>query len=96
MRNFARRDFITYGRVLGKLQPLIFSIEIKPFVNKPFLLRVCSTSLFKALLEKEKLLIVSNFSFSVSAFYPFDELSAIFIKLKIVVCKLFQFGKVLN
>ena len=29
-----------------------------------------------------------------SVFYPFGELSAIFIKFEIVVCKLFQFGRV--
>ena len=29
-------------------------------------------------------------------FYPFGELSAIFIKFKIVVCRLFQFGSVKN
>ena len=44
--------------------------------------------------EKEKLLVTSNFSFTHSVFYPFRELSAIFIKFKIVVCKLFQFGPV--
>ena len=38
--------------------------------------------------EKEKLLITSNFSFSQIVFYPFWELFAIFIKLKIVTCKL--------
>ena len=27
-----------------------------------------------------------------SVFYPFGDLSAFFIKLKIVICKLFQFG----
>ena len=51
-------------------------------------------SLLKTLWEKEKLLLVSNFSFSHSVFYPFGELSAIFIKFEIVVCKLFQFGRV--
>ena len=44
--------------------------------------------------EKEKLLVTSNFSFSHSVFYPFGELSAIFINFEIVVCKLFQFGRV--
>ena len=39
--------------------------------------------------EKEKLLVTSNFSFSHSVFYLFGELSAIFIKLKIVVCNFF-------
>ena len=40
--------------------------------------------------EKNKLLVMSNFFFSHSVFYPFTELSTISIKLKIVVCKLFQ------
>ena len=42
-----------------------------PFSNKPWFLRVCSTSLSKTLWEKEKLLVRSNFSFSHSVFYPF-------------------------
>ena len=36
---------------------------------------------------------MSNFSFSQSVFYQFEELSATFIKLWIVVYKCFQFGK---
>ena len=44
--------------------------------------------------KKEKLLVTSNFSFSHSVFYPFGELSAIFINLEIVVCKFIQFGRV--
>ena len=45
--------------------------------------------------KKEKLLM-SNFSFSHSVFYPFGELSVMFIKFKtkIVVCKLFHLGRV--
>ena len=35
-------------------------------------------------------------SFSQSVFYPFGNLSAIFIKLEIVVCRLFEFWKSLN
>ena len=65
-----------------------------PFPNKPWFLRVCWTSLLKTLWEKKKLLVTSNFSFSHSVFYPFGKLSAIFIKFEIVVCKLFQFGRV--
>ena len=56
---------------------------INPFPNKPWFLPVCSTSFLKTLWEKEKLLMMSNFSFSHSVFYPFGELSAIFIKLKL-------------
>ena len=66
------------------------------FPNKPWFLRVCSTSLLKTLWEKEKLLVTSNFSFSHSVFYPFVKLSIIFVKFEIVVCKLFQFGSVQN
>ena len=67
---------------------------INPFQNKPLFLRVCSRSLLKTLREKEKLLVTSNFSFSHSVFYPFGDLSAIFIKFENVVCKLFQFWRV--
>ena len=49
---------------------------------------------FEITVGKEKLLVTSNFSFSHSVFYPLGDLSAFFIKLKIVVCKLFQFGRV--
>ena len=65
---------------------------VNPFPNKPWFLRVCSTSLLKTLWEKEKLLVMSNFSFSNIVFCPFWELSVIFIKFKIVIWKLFQFG----
>ena len=67
---------------------------INPFPNKPWFLCVCSTSLLRTLWEKEKLLVTSNFSFSHSVFNPFGELSAIFIKFKIVVCKVFEIGRV--
>ena len=67
---------------------------INPFPNKPWFLRVCSTSLLKTLREKEKLLVTSNFSFSHNVFYPFVELSAIFINFEILVCKPFQFGRI--
>ena len=69
-------------------------VGLNPFQKKPWFLHVCSTSLLKTLWETEKLLITSNFSFSYSVFYPFGEFSAFFIKFKIAVCKLFQFGRV--
>ena len=65
-----------------------------PFPNKPRFLRVCSTSLLKTLWEKKKLLVTSNFSLSHSVFFSFGELSAIFIKIKIVVWNFFQFDRV--
>ena len=73
-----------------------FFNSVNPFPNKPWFLCVCRTSLLKTLWEKEKLLVTSNFSFSHSVFYPFRELSAIFIQFEIVVCELFQLGRVLN
>ena len=71
-----------------------FDMTFNLLPNKPWLLRVCSTSLLKTPRENEKLLVTSNFSFSPSVFYPFGEPSAIFNKLEIVVCKLIQFGRV--
>ena len=68
------------------------SSVFNPFTNEPWLLRVCSISLLKTLREKEKLLVTSNFSFSHSVFYLFGEIPAIFIQVKAVVCKPFQFG----
>ena len=79
---------------LNNLLLLSYTSHINPFPNKPWFLRVCSTSLLKTLWEKEKLLVMSSFSFSRSVFHPFGELSAFFITYEIVVCKLFQFGKV--
>ena len=78
------------------LEAAVNNNAFNPFPNKPWFSRVCSTSLLKTLWEKEKLLVTSNFSFSHSVFYPNGELPAVFIKTKIVVCKLFQFGKVKN
>ena len=63
-----------------------------PFSNKPWFLRVCNTILLKTLWEKEKLLVMSNFPFFQSTFYPSVELYAIFIKFEIAICKPFQFG----
>ena len=50
----------------------------------------------RTLCEKEKLLVTSNFFFSHRVFYPFGKLSAVFIKSKVVVCKLFKRGSVYN
>ena len=49
-------------------------VVLTPFPNKPMFLCTCSTSLFKTLLEKEKLLITSHFSFFNSVFYHFEVL----------------------
>ena len=68
--------------------------RLNPFPNKPWFLCVCSKRLLKTPWEKEKLLATSNFSSSHSVFYTSGKLSSIFIKLKIIVCKPFEFGKV--
>ena len=64
-----------------------------PFPNKPWFVSVCSISLLKILREKKEFFIGSNFSFSHNVFYPFRELSAIFIQFKLIVCKPFEFRK---
>ena len=72
----------------------VLFLSLNPFPHNDAFWRPWETSLLKTLWEKEKLLVTSNFSFSHSVFYPFGELSAIFVKFEIVVCKLFQFGRV--
>ena len=69
-------------------------ISFNTFPNMPWFLRICRSSLLKTLWKKEELLVTNNVSFFHSLFYPFGEVTAIFIKFKIVVCKLFQFGPV--
>ena len=81
---------------LNQSRVLSVGKELIPSQTCPRFLRVCCTSPLKTLWEKEKLLITSNFSFSHSVFCPFGEFSAFFIKFEIVVCKLFQFGRVSN
>ena len=82
------------ARIVGRrVHRLVWKV-VNPFPNKPCILRVCSVSLLKTLWEKEKLFETSNFSLSISVFYQFGELSTIFIKVKIVVCKLVHYGTV--
>ena len=49
---------------------------------------------FENTLGKEKIAHNEQFLASHSVFLPFGELSATFFKFEIVVCKLFQFGRV--
>ena len=68
--------------------------KFNPFPNKPWFLHVCSASLLKTLWENGEIARNEQFLlFPHSVFFPFGERSAIFIKFEIVVCKLFQFGK---
>ena len=53
---------------------------IDPFPHYDTFWRPWETSLLKTLWKKEKLLVRSNFSFTHIVFYPFRELSDIFIK----------------
>ena len=85
-------DILRINSILVNID-IISGSYVNPFPNRPWFLRVCSTSPLKTLWEKEKLLVTSNFSFSHSVFYPFGELSSIFIKFEIAVCRLFQFGR---
>ena len=87
-------------------------MDVNPFPNKAWFLRVCSTSLLKILWEKEKLFSadLENFlSFSSSlnllsaTSFNLEESTicrlqtlSIWKSLQFVVCKLFQFGRVYN
>ena len=81
--------FILLSAIVFNLESSKTSLFVNPFSNKPFLY-VSSTSLLKTLWEKEKLLLMSSFSFSHSVFYQSWKLSAIFIKFEILVCNPFQ------
>ena len=61
---------------------------LNPFPKKPWFLPVCNISPLKTLWEKKKLLIMSNFSFSLSVFYSLGELSS---RLKLSTANLFSF-----
>ena len=78
------RSSITLSSNRPKMKVQTFN----PFPTKPWFLCTYSPSLLKTLQKKDKLLITSNFSFSHSVFYQFKEMSSIFIKFEIVVCKL--------
>ena len=55
--------------------------SFNPFPHNDTFWRPWEKSLLKTLWEKEKLLVMSNFSFSHSVFYPFGWLSVIFVKI---------------
>ena len=85
--------FPQYFLPLSKTEITLLA-TFNPFPHNNTFWRPWETSLLKTLREKEKLLVTSNFSFSRSVFYLFGWMSSIFIKFEIVVCKLFQFGRV--
>ena len=105
-RRFSKRventeeQFLLYPQCFQKtcaadtLKPGLVLEKVNSFPNKPWFLCVCRRILLKSMREKEKLLVTSNFSFSHSVFYPYGELPAVFIELKIVACQLFHFGRV--
>ena len=63
--------------------------------NQPQFLLVCKTSLLKTLWEKGEIDRNEQFLlFPHSVFYPLGQLSAISIKFKTVVCKLFQIRRI--
>ena len=64
------------------------------FPNKPLFLRVCSTSLLKALFGKGELARNEQFLLIPQRFLSFLRTFCHFHKLKLVVCKLFRLGRV--
>ena len=88
-------NYVEAQMSLAVLEHRLFE-SMNPFPNKPWFLCVCSTRLLKTLWEKEKLLEMSNFSFSHNVFYPCEKLSARIVEFETVVCKLFLFGRIEN
>ena len=62
----------------------------KPFLHSVFYAFVeLSAILIQPMLEESKM---NNFSYFPQCFYPFGEISFIFVEFEIVVCNVFQFG----
>ena len=74
---------------------IVWEWVIQPFPKQALVFTCLQYKSFENTVGKGEI-ARNNFSFSHSVFYPFRELSANFIKLKIVICKLFQFGRVEN
>ena len=69
-----------FQRIIGAMQdPAKNAFNLNPLPNKSWFLRVCSTCLSKMVWGKEKLFVTSNFSFSLSVFYPFYKFFIIFL-----------------
>ena len=76
----AVENIVRKGEIACNMQFLLFSqcflpylaliFHYSPFPNKPWFLCVCSTSLLKTLWKKLKSLVMTNFTFSQSVFYP--------------------------
>ena len=75
---------------------LSFCFLLNPFPNKPWFFMCMLYKSFENTVGKEGIGRDEQFIFSNSVFYLFEERSAIFIEVKIVVCKLFQFERVQN
>ena len=73
---------------------LSFGKDLNLSLSKSWFFMYLQKNSFENTAGKGKLLVTSNFSFSLSVFYPFGELSAIYVKFRIIVCKLFEFRRV--
>ena len=83
--------------VMNKGKLLWSGIEqcrFNPFPNKPWFLLVYNYKSFDNTVGKGEIARHEQFLIFRSVFYPFGELSAVFIKFEIVVCKPFLFGRV--
>ena len=65
--------------IQGHHGPLVMCLQNKSFENT---------------MRKEKLLMMSNFSYTQSVFYPFGDFSAISLNLKLLSTNSFEFGRV--
>ena len=65
--NFDQSKILSFGTCKDLI--VYLTAKINSFSNKTLFLRVCCTSPLKTLQEKEKLLVMGNFSFYYSVFY---------------------------
>ena len=74
--------------------PLLSNVPILTLSQTSHDFYVSAIQVFGNTVGKGEIALSSNFSFSHSVFYAFRELSAIFIKLGIVVSKLLEESKI--
>ena len=76
------------------VKSIVVTFYVNPFQNKPWFLLVCSKRLLKNTVGKGEIAHNEQFLLFSQCFLPVEELSAVFIRFEIVVCKLSHFGRV--
>ena len=101
-----KEKFYHFGHLLSVICKIIFKLDkskicclvrvrsINSFPNKPWFITCLQYMSFENTVGKGEIAYNEQFLLFPTVFYLFEELSAIFNKTEIVICELFQFGRV--